>query len=364
MRKATTRPGFTLIELLVVIAIIAILIGLLLPAVQKVREAAARTQCQNNLKQLGLACHNYHDANQRFPPAYIIRGGLTFNGGQASGLQPGTNAHAWGTLILPYLEQDNLYKTYHLNMLYFNQGVVGASPENGGVLQTPLAVFRCPSSPTGQRTYTQHFSMTLINSALGLLDGVMPPPLDYMAAVSDYSTIDEVNSNLRAPLGYPSGSDVSGALGIPPNQISLSNILLPLLQGQFVTVGTAHPLTQIGDGSSNTLLLAEDAGRPDWWKKGQLQMRDDHDLYKAGWGDPFNRFSLSQSSTSRDSSNQECLNQPINCTNDGGTYAFHPGGANVVMCDGSVRFLPQSTPTATMARLVTCNAGEVVPGDF
>jgi prepilin-type N-terminal cleavage/methylation domain-containing protein/prepilin-type processing-associated H-X9-DG protein len=355
MRKTTTRPGFTLIELLVVIAIIAILIGLLLPAVQKVREAANRSQCQNNLKQLGLACHNYHDANQRFPPAYIIRGGLTFNGGSASGLQPGTNAHAWGTLILPYLEQDNLYKRYRMDMLYFNQGVVGADVDHGGVLGAPLKVFRCPSSPTGQGTYTQHFTMTLISSSLGLLDQFMPDPRDYTAAVSDYSTIDEVDSNTATRvLGYAAGSDLSGALGIPPNQVSLDNILLPLLQGQFLTVGTAHPLTQIGDGSSNTLLLAEDAGRPDLWQQGRLVQRDDHNLYKAGWGDPFNRYSLKS----------QCGDQAINCTNDGGTYAFHTGGANVVFCDGSVRFLSQSISLATMAKLVTCNAGEVVPGDY
>src|SRR6516162_5799732 len=107
------RTAFTLIELLVVIAIIAVLIGLLLPAVQKVREAAARVQCQNNLKQLGLALHNYHDANSQFPPAGR---GYAWCGSAAGG--PGDTAiyNSNGlVLLLPYVEQDNLYRRFNLN---------------------------------------------------------------------------------------------------------------------------------------------------------------------------------------------------------------------------------------------------------
>ena len=138
------HPGFTLIELLVVIAIIAVLIGLLLPAVQKVREAAARTKCQNNLKQIGLAMHNYHSAHGHFPPGYTS-GPVSLPAGAAAEADTGPG-WGWGTYLLPYLEQDNLHRTIDLK-----QGI--EAPVNAAARVQVLAVFRCPSDspvPSGE----------------------------------------------------------------------------------------------------------------------------------------------------------------------------------------------------------------------
>jgi prepilin-type N-terminal cleavage/methylation domain-containing protein/prepilin-type processing-associated H-X9-DG protein len=133
------RRGFTLIELLVVIAIIAVLIGLLLPAVQKVREAAQRAKCQNNLKQIGLAFHNYHSANERFPSGFLSRA-LEEDG---PGLGPGWG---WGTLLLPYLEQDALYRQFDL-------GKDIADPLNARPRTTSLSIFLCPSDDPPTPTF-------------------------------------------------------------------------------------------------------------------------------------------------------------------------------------------------------------------
>src|SRR6186997_3052806 len=142
-RARRHRRGFTLIELLVVIAIIAILIGLLLPAVQKIREAANRMKCSNNLKQIGLALHNYETQNGFFPP-----GATTTSTSVAAtetrrklGLTAAVN-HSWSVFLLPYLEQDNLYRKYDFKQHWY-------ATVNAPVNSTPLSVMVCPTTPGG-----------------------------------------------------------------------------------------------------------------------------------------------------------------------------------------------------------------------
>jgi prepilin-type N-terminal cleavage/methylation domain-containing protein/prepilin-type processing-associated H-X9-DG protein len=338
MRKVDMRSGFTLIELLVVIAIIAILIGLLLPAVQKVREAAARVQCQNNLKQIGIAMHNYHDAHKGLPPAYSIDGGFLPG---PSGVIPGSSSHAWGTQLLPYQEQDNIFKQYDQKKFYFQQGTV---------IGLPIAAFRCPSSPTTQTFYTHTFDVSEVNSSFPKsLNAIFPQPQTYDAGISDYSTIDYVTGHFATSVGYPSGTDLTGAIG---SRAPLSSIVLPLLQGHWIHFGDSRKLNTIKDGSSNTILVVEAGGRPDLWLSGKKVPGGEGTVWKCGWGDPFNRFALGDDSN-------DCPTQTINCSNDGGIYSFHSGGANLLFADGSVRFVSESIAPRSMAAFVTAFAGDL-----
>jgi prepilin-type N-terminal cleavage/methylation domain-containing protein/prepilin-type processing-associated H-X9-DG protein len=310
------RRGLTLIELLVVIAIIAILIGLLLPAVQKSREAAARINCQNNLKQLSLALQKYHDANGTFPPPYINTGPYLNSG------YPFT--HGWAPFILPYVEKQALYGRYRWDFPQY-------APENQAVVAEQLSIFQCPSTPEQDRYMVQGpFAFFGTKAACG----------DYTIALG----VDPVLAQLGSAGAV---GDYRGALTNTP---TAALVISPSTAGKR--------LRDITDGASNTILLVEDAGRPRLWQAGKAGPAD------ALVGGPWNSFKgpiILQGSTFDGAVKPgPCA---LNCTNDAEVYAFHTGGANAALADGSVRFLHLGMDIQIMARLITRAGGEVVPGD-
>ncbi|MBN9120820.1 MAG: DUF1559 domain-containing protein [Planctomycetes bacterium] len=297
------RVGFTLIELLVVIAIIAILIGLLLPAVQKVREAAARMSCQNNLKQFGLAIHNYALTNDnKFPATRVTVSG-------------DSKFRAWTPLALPYVEQDNVAKLWNFNVKW------NVDP-NLTTAQTSFKLFKCPSAPDSRR---QAGSVPL--------------------GPGDYGTMNAVRRRFYTANSVPNFPVPGSAAGDEAN-------------GAMAKV-TDTPILAVTDGTSNTILLAEDAGRPNLFQKGKDTGSNTADGW--GWADP-DAVGISLDGVQADlvTTGGTCF---INCTNDSEVYSFHSGGVNVLVADGSVRFITQNVTAATFAALVTASAGDL-PGDF
>jgi prepilin-type N-terminal cleavage/methylation domain-containing protein/prepilin-type processing-associated H-X9-DG protein len=300
------QAAFTLIELLVVIAIIAVLIALLLPAVQKVREAASRTSCTNNMKQLGLALVNYHDTNGRFPPSAT-----------SQSLVPGyAPTHGWGQFLLPYFEQDNLYKLYRWDRNWFE-------PENQPVVSTPVKVFVCPSAPSGR---------------MDAGTATSTPPGTWRASPTDYTPTTRIAQ----------GAITAGLVTSAPDDIN----------GVLVTNKTPYML-DIRDGTSNTIALAEDAGRPQRWQLGRL-VNAQVGNSAASWADRNNLIAPTGSLADGSARVGPCA---MNCTNNNELYSFHTGGVNAVFADGSVHFLRASMTLTMLSGLITRAGGEVLTGN-
>jgi prepilin-type N-terminal cleavage/methylation domain-containing protein/prepilin-type processing-associated H-X9-DG protein len=307
------RPrAFTLIELLVVIAVIGILIALLLPAVQKIREAAARMSCSNNLKQIGLAAANYAgDYNSAFPPALLT--------------SPYT-AKGWGVFLLPYVEQAPLYNQYNQGATFFAVDPNGAF-NNQAISNTFIKIYNCPSAPPPS-VYTYTFNYPGYG------------PITWQAAPSDYSPVAGVSQSLANYLGLNSGN-LQGAL--QPDAGTL--------------------IVAIADGTSNTILYAEIAGKNKLYQAGHNTGATLSGYYggEGGWADATSGGSLLYGSSADGTVTPGPCG--INCSNDYGLYSFHTGGANCVFCDGSVRFLSASMEVTALAYKVTRAGGEVDYGE-
>ncbi len=337
--KSRPRIGFTLVELLVVIAIIAVLIGLLLPAVQKVREAAARSKCQNNLKQLVLACHLYENANNGLPLLY------------SSSSQLG-----WITQVLPYIEQSNLNNQYNYGQPWFDAS-------NAAAVSERMAVLECPTNPV-PRVFTATDPSFAGQSA--------NPMTTFTVAATDYFALSSASSatTLKAPSTIPAGyfyaypsadpsTDLSGAFG-----------------AQASTPASRH-LIEITDGLSNTAMITEMSGRPylylanrqrvavadfpSYVSSSSEDVSDDVPLF-YGWGSWAQNNNFGVGTWSADGSMQggPCA---INCSNYRGVYSFHDVGVIAAFADGSIRVLHTGMSPAVFFALVTARGGETIP-DF
>jgi prepilin-type N-terminal cleavage/methylation domain-containing protein/prepilin-type processing-associated H-X9-DG protein len=310
------RRGFTLIELLVVIAIIAILIGLLLPAVQKVREAAARIQCANNLKQIGLAMHNYHDVFKKFPPGRQTIGKAGTNGDYFAN---------WAILILPFVEQDNLYKQY-------NNTVRNTNPANAFARTQFVPVYTCPSDPNANMVLTPETTNDIsVPYATGSYRGMAGQNCDGFDQWAGYNS--EIQVNLR----------------VCPNKKGV-------LHGDNNGSLPAERLQTILDGTSNTLLAGE-------------RVTKTHINRTTFWADSFNLYSLSGAypdSATLLPDYDACgrvASDIAQCKYGWGS--LHTSGINFVLCDGHVTVISNTINMQVFLALATVNGGEVIPSaDF
>lgn len=357
--------GFTLIELLVVIAIIGVLVGLLLPAVQKVREAANRMKCSNNLKQMGLACHNY--ASTYGPFMYAGEGsnnavtGTAFNNDLVNGAAPppGTPYHSAFTYMLPYIEQDNIYKQIDQNQYY--NAPSATMPNHLAAFQQVVPTFICPSYPFENK------------------DSMGYGYVDYGPTVYTDIVVFAGQGGSTRPVGMrdPTHARQRGAMD---NQ-------------------SAGP-GSISDGTSNTILIAEDAARREAYVTNpnyidpayQLGIAVDPNIQGQPfqtrrfwrWGEQDSGFGVSgdPTPTSNGPLNQTTTGFKIvnnnfvspatdgpatcnwklvnNCGANDELFSFHTGGANVVYCDGHVSFMRESIAPQVAASLVSRGGGEVI----
>ncbi len=361
------RRGFTLIELLVVIAIIAVLIALLLPAVQAAREAARRSQCVNNLKQIGLGCHNYHQVNDCFPL------GVSLNLYSLPNTYRAKNSWGHLGLLLPFLEQQAVYDSANFNWGVEEGGGGGVSVINSTAADTQIKGFLCPSDPlSGQGGSTSYSGNDRDTS-------------------SYYGCVGATTS-----LSVPAGVDTGSIQFIPTTNFPSTES-----SGMF-SFQRVYGIRDATDGSSNTVAYSEGVVNPSTVGAGikysgvnNVGMSDAARVLNVGTAATAVQTALAQCDQAWQSGggfdNQKgrdwahgCMTQTLfntvvppngrkwtHCSNTGSTTmapfsnanSFHPGGVNTLMGDGSVRFVKDSIAQVIWWSLGTRNGGEVISAD-
>jgi prepilin-type N-terminal cleavage/methylation domain-containing protein/prepilin-type processing-associated H-X9-DG protein len=362
VHSRSNRTAFTLIELLVVIAIIAILIGLLLPAVQKIREAAARMKCANNLKQLGLALHNYHDSNNAFPAGNVSPVPMSstgcFSGTSASSPNPGP---PWSVLILPYIEQTAIYSRLNLNPSgtfpsSYSDATASPPPTNlnpavyNPITTSPLYsridVYQCPSTPPGMMPWV---SVATVGNPLA---GVERTTMNYFGCMG--GGLDEpATANRRASAS--SQNCTCGTVGAPfPN----ARFLIHWTNG-FMHVNSKKTISDASDGTSNSILVGETIYQ-------NMQVN-------RGWGSSHRTRHGSNNGPGNITGTYRAINSGkalydafSNRTTDQNIHnhlmntcfgSLHSGGAQFCFGDGSVRFLSENINLAIYRTLGSINDG-------
>jgi prepilin-type N-terminal cleavage/methylation domain-containing protein/prepilin-type processing-associated H-X9-DG protein len=341
----SARPrAFTLIELLVVIAIIAILIGLLLPAVQKIRDAANRMSCSNNLKQIGLALHNHHDTFGTLPPG---------------GMQTGTNGTRcytnWAVEILPFVEMDNLYKRYR--QLEFNE-----TANNNAVGRERVKTYECPSDPLrgllerpqtgpGNGLQWMHGSYRAVSGRSGAIGRAFWDTFEAQFWPPNNTMYPEWRGALHGTSAAYNGVPAQNASG--PGGAPLSQM------------GGPETFASVSDGLSNTLMVGEWTSRPGTVPSGFDDAGTQATRRATFWAytyASYNQSSISTESRVLNNDYVRCVTTP----GQGGSNpckrsfgSFHTGGMNFVMCDGSVKFIRSNVDINLLAFMATISDGQI-----
>jgi prepilin-type N-terminal cleavage/methylation domain-containing protein/prepilin-type processing-associated H-X9-DG protein len=340
IRRQQRPTGFTLIELLVVIAIIAILIGLLLPAVQKIREAAARLQCQNNLKQMGLAVHNFHATTGYFPPSAIRDDWAT-----------------WAVFLLPYIEQDNIYRLWNLQKRWPEQS------KNPDPRPHNVKIYFCPSRRSADSV---GFSVNDVSNAPASALGAFPGGLGDYACNSGN---DSTNNRPRGALMFTSATGITPTGQIITGSFDASPIGTVITSYRFQT-----NIASITDGTTNTLLIGEKHIRPG----SRDGKNEDRSIFSGCNANNYSRLAgippagvaqtnnLTQYPLAPSEKDASLVtNTPPGAYDSNIIFGGpHPGVCMFVFCDGSVKGVKNSVDLQTLTRLAVRNDGLPITNDY